>query len=126
MRWRVATAIACLVIPGAAAAQSMNAESFHKRAAALQAMGPLAIIERDEINALMIEAKAATARAKARQAAAIKARKTKRFCPPASETSMSADEFMTRLLAIPASQRRRIDMTEAMARILAAKYPCRR
>ena len=109
-----------------AAAQSMNAEAFHKRAAALQAKGPLAILERGEIDALMTEAKAAGERSKLRHAAAIKAGKRKRYCPPDDQDKIGADEFMTRLSAISRPQRRRIDMTEAMTRILAAKYPCKR
>ena len=33
-------------------------------------------------------------------------------------------EFMKRLAAIPLTERRQIDMGEAMNRILATKYPC--
>lgn len=126
MRARLIIAAACGLVSSAALAQSMNAAAFYKRAAELQALGPMAIFQRDEIDALLAEAKAATARAKARQATAVKARKPKRFCAPAEEEKMSAEEFMTRLSAIPAVQRRRIDMTEAMTRILAGKYPCKR
>jgi hypothetical protein len=38
---------------------------------------------------------------------------------------MSDKEFMASLSAIPAEERARIDMTEAMTRILASKYPCK-
>jgi hypothetical protein len=38
---------------------------------------------------------------------------------------MDDKEFMTRLSAIPAEERAKIDMTEAMTRILSVKYPCK-
>jgi hypothetical protein len=38
---------------------------------------------------------------------------------------MRSDELIHRLEEIPLAERSRIDMAEAMTRILAAKYPCR-
>jgi hypothetical protein len=38
---------------------------------------------------------------------------------------MDDKEFMARLSGIPAADRARIDMTEAMTRVFAAKFPCR-
>ena len=81
----------------------MNAEVFHQRAVALQKKGPLALLSRGEI----------------------KAGKSPRYCPPTDVRGMGSDEFMKRLAAIPRAERRRIDMGEAMNRILAAKYPCK-
>jgi len=37
---------------------------------------------------------------------------------------MGSDEFMERLGALPRAERSRINMTEAMVRILAVKFPC--
>jgi hypothetical protein len=37
---------------------------------------------------------------------------------------MGHQEFMKRFSAIPKAERERIDMTEAMTRISAVKYPC--
>jgi len=116
---------AAIVIAQSALAQSMNAEVFHQRAVALQKKGPLALLSRGEIKALMNEGKASGEKARAARLAAIQAGKTPRYCPPADVQGMGSDEFMKRLDAIPQAERRRIDMGEAMNRILAAKYPCR-
>jgi hypothetical protein len=106
-----------------AAAQSMNAEQFHARATALQKKGPLALFSGD-VKLLMTEAKAAGERSHQLRLAAVKAGQKPRYCPPAGKRSMRSDEFMTRLSAIPQSERARIDMTEAMIRILSGKFPC--
>jgi hypothetical protein len=106
-----------------ALAQSMNAESFHQRAAKLQKKGAMAIFSRGEIKALMQEGQAAAKRAREQRLATIKAGGKPRSCPPEG-SRMGSDEFMKRLAAIPQAERARIDMTEATVRILASKYPC--
>ena len=122
LRWFPAVA---LLVPAAASAQSMNAEQFHQRATALQNKGVMAIFSSSEIKALTREAQAAGGRAAENRRAAAKSGQTPRFCPPKGPVSMGDKEFITRLSAVPAADRARIDMTEAMTRILAAKYPCR-
>jgi hypothetical protein len=117
--------VAAMAVAQPALAQSMNAEVFHQRAVALHKKGPLALLSRGEIKALMNEGKASGERARAARFAAIKAGKTPRYCPPADVQGMGSDEFMKRLAAIPQAERRKIDMGEAMNRILAAKYPCK-
>ena len=124
--WRLVLTAALVGLPSTAVAQSMNAESFWQRATALKAKGPLALLEQGEIAALITEAKAAGKRADAQRLAAIKARKKPRYCPPDADRSMNSDEFLQRLSAIPARDRRRITMTEATTRIAAQKFPCRR
>lgn len=108
----------------AAAAQSMNAEQFHQRATALQKKGALAIFSRGEIRALMTEGKAAADQARGQRLAAEKRGQAPRYCPPKAPSSLGSNEFMARLAAIPAAERARINMTEAMTRVLAAKFPC--
>ena len=117
--------VALVALPGTALAQRMNAEMFFKRASALEVLGPLGLLQTDEIKALTEEAKAAGKRAEALRKAAIKARRKPRYCPPSDEVKMESREFMDRLRAIPQPVRTRIDMTEAATRIGAAKYPCR-
>lgn len=73
---------------------------------------------------LMSEAKAAGQRSRELRLAAVKAGQSPRYCPPEGKQSMSSTEFMNRLGAIPAAERARIDMTEAMTRILIQKFPC--
>ena len=113
-----------LLVPAAASAQSMNAEQFHRRAAALQQKGVMALFSGGEIKALTAEGQAAGKRAAELRRAAVKAGQAPRYCPPAGPVNMGDKEFMTRLSAIPARDRSAIDMTEAMNRILAVKYPC--
>jgi hypothetical protein len=120
-----AFAALCLLAPTAVSAQSMNAQQFYQRAMALENKGMLAIFSRGEINSLMSEAQAASKRAADIRRAALAAGKPPRFCPPAGSFSMNDKQFMAALSALPAAERARIDMTEAMTRIFAAKFPCR-
>lgn len=115
---------AVLLAAGTANAQSMNAETFHQRATKLQKKGALAVFSRGEINALMTEIKAASSQARERRLADVEAGLKPRYCPPEGPQSLRSDELMSRLNSIPAADRARIDMTEAMTRILATKYPC--
>lgn len=121
---RILIALALAAAPMTAAmAQSMNAETFHKRAQALKKKGAMAIFSRGEIKALTTEAQAAAKRAREQRLATLKAGGKPRSCPPEG-SRMGSDEFMERLAAIPPAERARIDMTEATIRILAGKYPC--
>jgi hypothetical protein len=117
-------AAALLLVPATASAQSMSAEQFYRRATALQNKGPLAIFSQREIKALTQEAQAAGKRARDNHLATVKTGQPARFCAP-DHFTMNDKEFMTRLSVIPAADRARIDMTEAMTRIFAAKFPCR-
>ena len=78
-----------------------------------------------EIKKLMGEAQRAGQAARARRLAEVAAGKPARACPP-EKASMDSNEFMRRLGAIPAVERQRIDMTEAMTRITIARFPCPR
>ena len=113
-----------LFVPAAASAQSMNAELFHKKAAALMKKGPMAIFSGD-LKVVMNEGKASAGKAREQRLAAIKANQKPRYCPPAEAKGMNSDEYMKGLSAIPAAERAKIDMTEATTRILARKFPCR-
>lgn len=125
MRVMLIAASAAILMPSSAAAQSMNAENFHARAIALQKKGPLALFSGD-VKRLMKEAKAAGQRSRELRLAAVKSGQAPRYCPPEGKQSMSSNEFMTRLGNIPPGERARIDMTEAMTRILIQKFPCPR
>ena len=107
----------------AASAQTMNAEAFFQRGTALQRKGPFALLSRDA-SVLIGEGKAAGMKSRQLREAAITAGRRPRYCPPPGKVSISSSEVMQRLGAIPASERRTIDMTEATTRIFAAKFPC--
>ncbi len=119
-------ALALVAVPSLASAQTMNAQTFYKRSSALMAKGPLALFSRGEIKTLMTEGENAAKASRARRLADLAAGKPKRSCPPAGPQSMSTTEFMQRLGAIPAAERAKIDMTEALTRINAARFPCPR
>ena len=122
---RLIAGIALTLFAAPAAAQTMNAEVFYQRAAKLQKKGALAVFSGGEIKALMGEVQAANKAVVARLRADKAAGRKSRFCPPTGPQKMDSRELMTRLSAIPEPDRRRIDMTEAMARIFEAKFPCR-
>ena len=121
----VALLAGLLLVGAEASAQSMNAEQFHRRGTALQKKGVMALFSMGEIKALTKEAQAAGKVARDTRRADLAAGRAPRFCPPKGEVSIDDKEFMTRLSAIPAADRARIDLTEAMMRILAAKFPCK-
>lgn len=123
MRGMVMFAAGAMVLASPAMAQSMNAETFHKRAEALRKKGPLALFSKGEISALMNEGQAA-GKAAGLRIKADKAAGRPSACPPAGPQKMGSSEFMKRLGDIPLAQRRSIDMTEATLRIMAAKFPC--
>lgn len=120
----VAAIVLAMLSPSALHAQSMNAERFHERAASLKAKGPAALFAMGEVRKLMKEGKAAGDLVNARRLAAIKAGQAPAYCPPDGPRSMTSDEFLRRLSAIPQARRSRIDMAEALTIILGEKFPC--
>ena len=107
-----------------AIAQSMNAETFYRSATNLQSKGPMAAFSIGKVRALTAEAQRAGQKALEARMAAKAAGRTPRYCPPDGPRNMSSSEFLSRLAAIPAAQRSRMDMTEATTLILATKFPC--
>lgn len=112
-----------LAIPSAASAQSMNAETFYKRAMALKAKGAMALMSRD-LRPVVNEAKAAGLKARKTRLAAEASGKQPRYCPPKGSKRIGNEEFLDGMAAIPAAERARIDMTEAITRLLVRKHPC--
>ena len=121
----IAATIVGLAVATPAIAQNMNTEVFHKRAQALKKKGAMALFSRGEIKTLMKEVQAATGVARQRRLASVKAGQTPRYCPTEAKGSMGSSELMERIAAIPPAERAKIDMTEAMTRILADKFPCK-
>lgn len=123
MRLGLLCAAAAVLVPAAASAQSMNAETFFQKATGLQRKGVMAIFSK-EVKVMMNEGKAAGEAARRQRLATLKAGHKPRYCPPETPQKWGSDEFMTRLGAIPRGDRQQIDTTEAMIRILARKFPC--
>jgi hypothetical protein len=122
---KMVLAAVLLSVPQLASAQSMNAEQFYRRATALQKKGMLALFSGGEIKTLMAEGRAAGENARRQRLAATAAGRPARYCPPGDVHGMDSNEFVKRLGALPAAERAKINMGEAMNRILAVKYPCR-
>ena len=125
MKLTLLVVAAAFLLPSVASAQSMNADSYYKRAKALIAKGPLALLSQGEIKVLMNEAENAIKASRSQRLAAFAAGKPPRACPP-PKSPMDSKEFMQRLGAIPAAERSHINMTEAMTRITIARFPCPR
>ena len=121
---RVGVLILVTAVATPALAQTMNAEQFNQRAQALKAKGAMAMFSPGEVKALMAEGQAAGKASREQRLAALKAGQKPRYCPPDGPQKMGSDEFMSRLAAIPQAERQKIDMTEAMTRMLAVKFPC--
>lgn len=121
----VSSLVASVLVAAPATAQQMNAEAFHQRATKLKGKGAMAMFSMGEVKALMKEGQAAGLAARNARLAAAKSGRPQRYCPPAGKQTMTSDEFMGALAAIPQAERRRIDMTEATTRILERKFPCR-
>lgn len=123
MRVKLIVAALAVLVPAMASAQSMSAEIFFQKAQALQRKGMMAMFSSD-VKKLMKEAKAAGETARTQRLATLKAKEKPRYCPPSGSQRMGSDEFMERLGALPRAERVRINMTEAMIRIMAVKFPC--
>jgi len=123
MRMLIAAVLLTATTP--ALAQNMNADEFHRRATALQKKGSLALLSVKEIRALTKEARTAGETVRANRLAAEKAGQNGRYCPPKGAARMGSEEFLKRLTAIPQEERVKINMMEAMNRILAVKFPCK-
>ena len=121
----VLVTLATLAVATPAMAQQMNAEVFYQRATKLKGKGAMALFSMGEIKALMREGQAAGQASAARHKAAKAAGRPLAFCPPEGPQKMDDKEYMQRLGAIPQAERKRIDLTEATTRIMAAKFPCR-
>ena len=124
MQLKLIVAVVAALVPAMASAQSMSAETFFQKAQALQRKGMMAMFSSD-VKKLMKEAKAAGETARAQRLATLRAEEKPRYCPPPGSQRLGSDEFMQRLGALPRAERIRINMTEAMIRILAVKFPCR-
>lgn len=124
MRVAGVVAIALALSAAPVQAQSMNAESFYKKAMALKAKGKLAALVSRDLKLLIGEARAAGLRARANRVAAAAAGRPTRYCPPDGSKRLGHDEFLAGMGRIPLRERLRIDMLEAMNRVMAAKFPC--
>jgi len=117
-------ALAALAGAPAFGAAPGSAQNFLERAERLKAKGPLALLDGD-YGRLKSEGTAAGKSIAADRIAAEKAGKRASYCSPTPRAQLGSFEFIDGLEAIPAAERQRMTLKQAMLRVLQRKYPCR-
>ena len=101
-----------------------SAQDFLERAERLKAKGPLAFFDSD-YSRLKAEATVVGESIGDDRIAAEKAGRPILYCSPKPRAQLGKFEFIRGLEAIPAGERARMSLKEAMLRVLQKKYPCR-
>jgi hypothetical protein len=105
------------------AAQAMDVATFLAKADALQQKGMMALMSSD-YKLLKSEVETQMAALRAERAAAERARRKAAYCPPA-KPSLNSNEILAAFRTVPAAQRPRIQVKDALRALMARKYPCR-
>lgn len=117
--------IAAILLASAALAAPLgSAQNFLDRANRLKAKGPLAFFDAD-YRRLKSEAYAAGNSLRDDRLAAQKAGKPILYCSPKARAQLGSMEFIDGLEAIPSTERPKLNLKQAMLRVLQKKYPCR-
>ncbi len=114
----------CLAAPSLAAAPG-TAQNFLDRAHQLQAKGPLALFDSD-YGRLKAEAADVGKSIGDDRIAAERAGRPILYCSATPRAKLGSYEFIAGLEAIPAAQRTRMSLKQAMLVVLQRTYPCRR
>ena len=123
---RIIALILVVAVPGSVlAAEVGGAQNFLDRAERLKAKGPLAFFDSD-YGRLKADATAVGKSIGDDRIAAEKAGKPILYCSPRPRAELGSFEFIRGLEAIPAPERARMSLKDAMLRVLQKKYPCRR
>lgn len=105
------------------AAHAMDVATFLAKADALQKKGMLALMSSD-YKLLKNEIIAHSQTLRGERLAAERAHRKPAYCPPA-KSGLKSDEILAAFRSIPAAQRPRTDVKDALRALLARKYPCR-
>jgi len=105
------------------AAHAMSVAVFLQKAEALKKKGPLALLSGD-MGLLKTEVRTAAAALKTERDAARQAGRQPAFCPP-GQITLNANEVMAAMQAVPAAQRGRTEVRDALRQHMARRYPCR-
>jgi len=125
MRNLLLLALALAVTAPAIAAPPGSAQNFLDRANRLKAKGPLALFDSD-YGRLKSEATAVGQAIGSDRVAAQRAKRPILYCSPTAKAQLGSFEFIDGLEAIPAAERERMSLKDAMIRVLQKKYPCPR
>ena len=107
------------------AAPPGSAQNFLDRANRLKAKGPFAFFDSD-YGRLKAEATAVGKSIGDDRIAAERAGRSILYCSPQARAQLGSFEFIDGLTAIPSAERARMNLKDAMVRVLQKKYPCRR
>jgi hypothetical protein len=112
-----------LAVAPLAAANAMDVATFLAKADALQKKGMMALFSSD-YKALKAEIVNNSAVLRNERLAAERAHRKPAYCPPA-KSDLNSDEILAAFRTIPASQRPRTQVKDALRALLVRKYPCR-
>ena len=104
-------------------ANAMDVATFLTKADALQKKGMMALMSSD-YKLLKQEVAVNSSALNAERLAAERAKRKPAYCPPGKQW-VSPDELLAAFRTIPAAQRPRIQVKDALRALLARKYPCR-
>ncbi|MFN3944154.1 MAG: hypothetical protein ACK4K7_04405 [Allosphingosinicella sp.] len=114
---------AMLVVLPVTALHAMTVATFLQKAEALEKRGATALFSSD-LRLLKREVEGATKSLKEERLAAERAGRRGAYCPPQQGGSMNSRELLDHFRAIPAPQRERTEVKDAMRSLLARKFPC--
>ncbi len=100
----------------------MSVETFLLKAEPLSKAGTFAVFNSD-FRALMAEMKVASQSYRAELAAQSKAGQVPHSCPP-GKLSMSSDEVIDIMRAVPAAERKTTSVKQAFANAMKKRFPC--
>jgi hypothetical protein len=106
-----------------AAAQAMDVATFLAKADTLKKKGMLALMSSD-YKLLKNEIVAQSQVLRGERLAAERSGRRPAYCPPA-KSGLNSDEILAAFRTIPAPQRPRTQVKDALRALLARKYPCR-
>jgi hypothetical protein len=105
------------------AAQALDVATFLAKADALQKKGMMALMSSD-YKLLKNEVVAQSQVLRSERLAAQRAGRKPAYCPIA-KSDLASNEILAAFRTIPAAQRPRIQVKDALRALLARKYPCR-
>ena len=107
----------------AAPADAMTAAAFLDKADALKAKGAMALFSSD-LKLLKSEVTGAAGQLRAERVAAANAGRKPAYCPPAKGNTMNSDQIVAIMRAVPAAERPRVQVKDALRAHFARTYPC--
>lgn len=123
MNRKLLAAAAGLAIVPMTAANAMDVATFLGKADALQKKGMMALMSSD-YKLLKNEVVAQSQVLRNERLAAERAHRKPAYCPP-PKSGLDSGEILRAFRTIPAAQRPRIQVKDALRALLAKKYPCR-